>query len=65
MMAATGAAAAAGIASLAAYLNGKYQIAQDLRVRRRKKRAVKWYADLGMYTFAFAQCSFHIHWIHI
>jgi len=38
----------AGLTSLAAYLNGKYHIAQDLKVKRKKKQAVKFYADLGM-----------------
>jgi hypothetical protein len=46
-MAATGAAAIAGLAGLAAYLNGKYHIAQDLKTRKKKKQAVKYYAELG------------------
>lgn len=46
-MTAASAAALAGMASLAAYLDGKYHIGQDLRVKRRKKQAIKYYADLG------------------
>jgi hypothetical protein len=46
-MAAAGTAAIAGMASLAAYLNAKYHIAQDLRIYKRKKQAVQYYAEVG------------------
>ncbi|PSN71610.1 long-chain fatty acid transport protein 1 [Corynespora cassiicola Philippines] len=45
-MAAVATASLAGISALGAYLDGKYHIGQDLRIKRRKKQAVKWYAGL-------------------
>lgn len=44
-------AAIAGVSALAAYVNGKYHITQDLRAERKKKRAGEWYDGLGMFTF--------------
>ncbi|KAF2715140.1 acetyl-CoA synthetase-like protein [Pleomassaria siparia CBS 279.74] len=45
-MAATGVAAVAGVSAIAAYVNAKYHIAQDLRAKRRRSKAVEWYAEL-------------------
>lgn len=50
MTAAATAASVAALSGLAAYINGKYHIAQDLRMLRFKKKAGKYYADLGMYS---------------
>lgn len=47
MTATAAAASVAAISGLAAYLNGKYNIAQDVRMLRFKKRAGKYYTDLG------------------
>lgn len=41
------AAALAGTAGIAAYLDGKYHIIQDLKVQRNKKLAAKHLADLS------------------
>ncbi|KAF1998842.1 acetyl-CoA synthetase-like protein [Amniculicola lignicola CBS 123094] len=46
-MAAASAAAVAGMSALAAYVNAKYHINQDLKVIRRRKQAVKWYEELA------------------
>lgn len=46
------AASIAAISGLAAYLNGKYHIAQDLGVLEFKKQAEKYYAELGMFLFS-------------
>jgi hypothetical protein len=43
------AASVAAISGLAAYINGKYHIAQDVRALRFKSRAVKYYAELGTF----------------
>lgn len=48
MTVAATAASVAAISSLAAYVNAKYHIAQDLRVLRFKKSAESHYAELGM-----------------
>ena len=50
MTAAATAASVAAISSLAAYLNAKYHIGQDLRMIRFKKGAERHYAELGTYT---------------
>jgi hypothetical protein len=50
-------AALAGVSSLAAYLNAKYHIAQDLRVYRRRKRALQYYAELSMFV---SDTRFHV-----
>ena len=47
MTAAATAASVAAISSLAAYINAKYHIGQDLRVLKFKKGAGKHYAELG------------------
>jgi len=49
MDATTAAASVAAISGLAAYVNGKYHIGQDLRALRFKKRAAGYYEELGMY----------------
>ncbi|KAH9860053.1 hypothetical protein IAQ61_011837 [Plenodomus lingam] len=41
------AASLAAVSGLAAYLNAKYHIASDLKLVRFKKRAAKYYAELG------------------
>lgn len=48
MSATAAAASVAAISGLAAYLNGKYHIGQDLRLLRFRSKAGKYYADLGM-----------------
>jgi hypothetical protein len=47
MDATTAAASAAAITGLAAYLNGKYHIAQDLKALNSRRAAGKHYAELG------------------
>ena len=47
MTAAATAASVAAISSLAAYINAKYHIGQDLRMLKFKKGAEKHYAELG------------------
>jgi hypothetical protein len=49
MDATAAAASVAAISGLAAYVNGKYHIAQDLKALRFKKRAGSYYEELGMY----------------
>ncbi|CAO2649393.1 Nn.00g067780.m01.CDS01 [Neocucurbitaria sp. VM-36] len=46
MSASAAAASVAAISGLAAYLNGKYHIGQDLRLLRFKSKAGRYYADL-------------------
>lgn len=46
-MAAAAAASLAGVSALAAYLDAKYHIGQDLRIKRRVGQAAKYYEDLG------------------
>lgn len=51
----TAALSVAAATGLAAYVNGKYHIAQDLRVLNLKRQAAKHYEQLGMFiVFAFA-----------
>ncbi|KAF2179764.1 acetyl-CoA synthetase-like protein [Zopfia rhizophila CBS 207.26] len=45
-MAATAAATVAGVSALTAYLNARYHVAQDLKVKWRRNHAVKWYQKL-------------------
>lgn len=47
MTVAATAASVAAISSLAAYVNAKYHIGQDLRMLKFKKGAEKHYAELG------------------
>lgn len=47
MTATATAASVAAISSLAAYINAKYHIGQDLRILKFKKGAEKHYAELG------------------
>ena len=47
-MVAAAAASLAGMTAVAAYINAKYHIAQDLRIRRRVNQTAQWYAELGM-----------------
>jgi hypothetical protein len=49
MDATTAAASVAAISGLAAYVNAKHHIAQDLKALRFKKRAASYYEELGMY----------------
>ena len=49
MDATAAAASVAAISGLAAYVNAKYHIAQDLRGLRFKKNAASYYEQLGMY----------------
>jgi hypothetical protein len=51
MDATAAAASVAAISGLAAYVNGRYHIAQDLRALRFKKRAARYYEELGTYDF--------------
>lgn len=48
MTVAATAASVAAISSLAAYINAKYHIGQDLRMLKFKKGAERHYAELGM-----------------
>lgn len=48
MTVAATAASVAAISSLAAYINAKYHIGQDLKTLKFKKGAEKHYAELGM-----------------
>jgi hypothetical protein len=41
------AASVAAISGLAAYVNGKYHIAQDLRALRFRRQAASYYEELG------------------
>jgi acyl-CoA synthetase (AMP-forming)/AMP-acid ligase II len=50
MDATTTAVSLAAISGLAAYINGKYHVAQDLKVLGFKRRAGRYYAGLGMST---------------
>jgi|TARA_R110002003_G_scaffold2545_3_gene24448 hypothetical protein len=47
-MATTAAASVAAVTGLAAYLNGKYHLAQDIKALRFRRKAAKYYAELGM-----------------
>jgi hypothetical protein len=46
-MAATAAASVAAVSGLAAYLNGKYHLAQDIKTLKFRSNAQKYYAELG------------------
>jgi hypothetical protein len=48
-MAATAAASVAAVSGLAAYLNGKYHLAQDLEALIFRRKALKYYQDIGKY----------------
>ncbi|KAF2800362.1 acetyl-CoA synthetase-like protein [Melanomma pulvis-pyrius CBS 109.77] len=54
-------AAIAGVSALAAYVDGKYHITQDLRAKRKKKRAVEWYAALVSQNRLSLWYTFSIH----
>jgi hypothetical protein len=43
------AASVAAISGLAAYVNGKYHIAQDLRALRFRRQAASYYEELGTF----------------
>lgn len=51
MSAATVAASIAAASGVAAYLNGKYHVAQDIRGLRFKRKAGKYYEELGKSYF--------------
>ena len=57
-MAAPAAAALAGVAALGAYINAKYHVAQDVRALRKKRVAMKWYAELGVWISVLLPASF-------
>jgi hypothetical protein len=46
-MATTAVASVAAISGLAAYLNGKYHIKQDVKILKFRRDAAKYYAELG------------------
>jgi hypothetical protein len=48
-MAAT-AASVAAVSGLAAYLNGKYHLGQDIKALRFRRNASKYYEELGTFT---------------
>ena len=50
MSAATAAASVAAVSGLAAYLNGKYHLGQDIKALRFRRKANKYYEELGTYT---------------
>jgi hypothetical protein len=47
MAATTAAASVAAVSGLAAYLNGKYHLAQDIKTLRFRRNAAKYYAGIG------------------
>jgi hypothetical protein len=49
-MAATAAASVAAVSGLAAYLNGKYHLGQDLEALIFRRKALKYYQEIGKYT---------------
>jgi hypothetical protein len=49
-MAVTTAASVAAVSGLAAYLNGKYHLAQDIEALMFRRKALKYYQELGKYT---------------
>lgn len=51
MSAGTVAASIAAASGVAAYLNGKYHVAQDIRGLRFKRKAAKYYEELGEFCF--------------
>jgi predicted lysophospholipase L1 biosynthesis ABC-type transport system permease subunit len=53
MDATTAAVSVAAITGLAAYVNGKYHVAQDLKVLGFKRRAGRYYAETGMFIGLF------------
>jgi hypothetical protein len=53
MDATTAAASVAAISVLAAYLNGKYHVAKDLKVLGFKKKAGSYYAEISMFIGLF------------
>ena len=48
-MAATGAAALAGVTGVAAYLNAKFHVAQDIGAIRRAQKTGRYYEKLGTF----------------
>lgn len=46
----TAAAALAAVSGLAAYINGKYHVVQDLKALKFKYQAAKYYAGVGTYS---------------
>jgi hypothetical protein len=46
-MAATAAASVAAATGLAAYLNGKYHLAQDIKALKSRRSGTKYYQELG------------------
>jgi hypothetical protein len=48
-MAATTAASVAAVSGLAAYLNGKYHLSQDLQALIFRRKALKYYQGIGKY----------------
>jgi hypothetical protein len=46
-MATTAVASVAAISGLAAYLNGKYHLKQDIKTLRFRKQAANYYEELG------------------
>ena len=46
----TAALSVAAVSGLAAYVNGKYHIGQDLRILNIKRKALKHYQDLGTFS---------------
>jgi hypothetical protein len=51
-MAATAVASVAAASGLAAYLNGKYHLAQDLKALKFRRNATKYYDELGTFTLS-------------
>ena len=47
MSATATAASVAAVSGLAAYLNGKYHLAQDIKALKFRSKAAKYYAELG------------------
>jgi hypothetical protein len=62
-MATTAIASVAAISGLAAYLNGKYHIKQDVKILKFRRDAAKYYAGLGTSPFRIPHVHLPIHQI--
>jgi hypothetical protein len=51
-MAVTAAASIAAVSGLTAYLNGKYHLAQDIKALAFRRKAAKYYEEIGKYTMS-------------
>jgi hypothetical protein len=56
---ATTAVSIAAATGVAAYLNGKYHLGQDIKMLRFRRRAGKYYEEIGMFLTSFRLDSVH------